>query len=67
MTPRSIQVRVDAFTDRLNEECPVCGFDALLRAHGYLLSEHGVTQVFDRIFCARCRAEERREQAHAHS
>lgn len=66
--PAHVVIPVSVLVEQVSGECPACGFDALRRTHGYRLSSHGVTQVFDVIFCGRCRAEERRrEQAHPHS
>lgn len=45
-------------------ECPDCHFDALRRISGFHLSLHGVTTVFEHVYCGRCRAEERREREH---
>ena len=52
-------VRVTPLVEPVQGECPRCGFDAIRRLHGCTLSERGVTQVFDVIFCGRCKAEER--------
>lgn len=58
--PARITVRLDVLTEPVDGECPTCLFDALRRTHGYSLSPTGVTQVFDVLYCARCRAEEKR-------
>lgn len=46
----------------IDGECVDCGFDALRRVRAYHLGSVGVTQVADRTYCARCKAEERRER-----
>lgn len=58
--PNPIKVRIHTLSEPIVGECPTCGFDALRRTHGYTLSDTGVTQVFDVLYCARCRSEEKR-------
>lgn len=60
--PKTVTFLVHVLTEPVAGECPACLFDALRRAHGYRLSVHGVTQVFDRIYCGRCAADRRRER-----
>ena len=58
--PAAIPVRIHTHSEPFAGEWPACGFDALRRTHGYTLSPTGVTQVFDVLYCARCRSEEKR-------
>jgi hypothetical protein len=58
--PARVVIPVSVLVERVAGECPACGFDALCRSHAYRLSADGVTQVWDAIYCGRCRAEERR-------
>lgn len=57
--PKVLPIRVDILTEAVPGDCPSCGFEAIRRVHGYHLTSKGVWQVFDRIFCGRCRAEDR--------
>lgn len=47
------------------EECPTCGFDALMTVPVLLLSERGVTPFASRKACWRCWQEAHPEEAEA--
>lgn len=55
-------IQITSITERVEGECPACGFDALRRVRGYHLTPSGVTTMFDQTYCGRCIAEERRER-----
>lgn len=57
-----VPVPTTTLVEDVEGECPACGFDALLRARGFALSEHGVTTIFQKTYCGRCVVEERRSR-----
>ena len=66
MAHRQAVIHITAITDRVEGECPTCGFDALIRVRGYHLTSNSVGLLADVTLCGRCANEGERRDHDGH-
>ncbi len=64
MAAASATIHLTPIVDRIDGECPACGFDALVYIRAYHITDRGVGLVAERIECGRCASDERRGRGH---
>ncbi|QMU97832.1 hypothetical protein FVO59_11910 [Microbacterium esteraromaticum] len=60
MNDSTVTLHMQPLIESIPGDCPTCGFEALRWLRVYRLAETGVTMLGERLYCGRCKAEEKR-------
>ena len=60
MTYPTVTLHLQPRVESIPGDCPTCGYEALKWLRVYRLGDTGVTMLGERLYCGRCRAEEKR-------
>lgn len=60
MSEQAVTLHLQHLVENIPGDCPTCGFEALRWVRVYRLGDTDVTLIGERLYCGRCKAEEKR-------